>query len=411
MTVRGSGSKARAWSSVVVGLALVLAAACGSDDDDSSSESAAENTAATSASTASAPADTAASSEPASSEGSAAPSSDEPIKAAWIYLGNPDDGGWTLGHDEGRLAVEEALGDRVETTFKADVPESPQVSQVIDDLVRDGNKIIFGTSFGYMDYMLEAAEKYPDVYFEHVTGFKTADNMATYNGAQHEANYLAGMAAAQASETGKLGYVAPFPIPIIISAINAWQLGAQSVNPDATTTVVWTNTWFDPTAERQAAESLLAAGADVIGESQDTPSACQAAEAAGGFCTGNTYDQSDFSPDAWLTANVLDWAGYYTERVEAAINGTWATQSYYGNLGDGMVDIAPFGAAVDEETRALIEEMKASIAATPNSDFTGPITDQSGEERVPAGEVISLEDVLSMDWFVAGIEGSPSGGS
>jgi basic membrane protein A len=367
---------------------------------------------AASADTGSAASQPAESSEASTSEGSAAvPSSGEPIKAAWIYLGNPDDGGWTLGHDEGRLAVEEALGDRVETTFKADVPESPQVRQVIDDLVRDGNTIIFGTSFGYMDYMLEAAAEYPDVYFEHVTGFKTAENMATYNGAQHEANYLAGMAAGRVSETGQLGYVAPFPIPIIISAINAWQLGAQSVNPDATTTVVWTNTWFDPTAERQAAESLLSAGADVIGESQDTPSACQAAEAAGAFCTGNTYDQSEFSPDAWLTANILDWAGYYTERVEAAINGDWTSHSYYGNLGDGMVDIAPFGSSVDQETRDLIEEKKASIAATPNSDFTGPIMDQSGQERVAAGEVIALEDILSMDWFVAGIEGSPSGES
>jgi basic membrane protein A len=259
--------------------------------------------------------------------------------------------------------------------------------------------------------MLEAAEKYPDVYFEHVTGFKTADNMSTYNGAQHEANYLAGIAAAKASETGQLGYVAPFPIPIIISAVNAWTLGAQSVNPDATTRVVWTNTWFDPTAERQAAESLLAAGADVIGESQDTPSACQAAEAAGAFCTGNTYDQSEFSPDSWLTANILDWGGYYTERVEAAMNGEWTSHSYYGNLGDGMVDIAPFGSSVDQETRDQIEEKKASIAETPNSDFTGPITDQSGQERVAAGKVLPLEDILSMDWFVAGIEGSPSGGS
>jgi basic membrane protein A len=326
-------------------------------------------------------------------------------------LGSPSDGGWTLGHDEGRLAVEEALGDKVETTFKEGVPESPQVSQVIDDLVRDGNKIIFGTSFGYMDYMLEAAETYPDVVFEHVTGFKTADNMATYNGAQHEANYLAGMAAAKASKTGKLGYVAPFPIPIIISAVNAWTLGAQSVNPDATTRVVWTNTWFDPTAEKQAAESLLAAGADVIGESQDTPAACQAAEAAGGYCTGNTYDQKEFSPKSWLTANILDWAGYYTQRVEAAMNGEWESHAYYGNIGDGMVDLASFGDAVDQETRDLIEEKKAEIAATPNSDFTGPIKDQSGQERVPAGEILPVEDILAMDWFVAGIEGSPTGGA
>jgi basic membrane protein A len=380
MRSRASAVKSRTtrWLALVVGMAL-LAAACGSTEE-----------------------------APPAGTG---PAGEEPFKAAWIYLGSPTDGGWTLGHDEGRKAVEAALGDQVETTFKANVPESPQVLQVIDDLVRDGNKIIFGTSFGYMDYMLESAEKYPDVYFEHVTGFKTAENMSTYNGAQHEANYLAGIAAAKASETGKLGYVAPFPIPIIISAVNAWTLGAQSVNPDITTRVVWTNTWFDPAAEKKAAESLLAAGVDVIGESQDTPSACQAAEAAGAFCTGNTYDQAEFSPGSWLTGNVLDWGGYYTERVEAAMNGTWETHAYYGSIGDGMVDIASFGSAVDQETRDQIEEVKSSLASSPNSDFTGPIMDQSGEERVAAGEVLPLEDILSMDWFVAGTIGSPTGGS
>jgi basic membrane protein A and related proteins len=377
MTVRKAGARQRSMIGVLLGLMLVLVA-CGTTDTG----------------------------EPTPSQ---AGSGAEPIKAAWIYLGSPEDGGWTLGHDEGRKAVEAALGDQVETTFKANVPESPQVSQVIDDLVADGNKIIFGTSFGYMDYMLEAAKKYPDVYFEHVTGFKTSTNMSTYNGAQHEANYLAGIAAAKASKSGKLGYVAPFPIPIIISAVNAWALGAQSVNPDVTVRVVWTNTWFDPAVEKQAAESLLASGADVIGESQDTPSACQAAEAAGAKCTGNTYDQAQFTPDAWLTGNVLDWAGYYTERVQAAIDGTWKTQAYYGNLGDGMVDIASFGKSVDPPTRDLIEQTKSEIAATPNSDFAGPIVDQDGKERVASGEILSIEDTLGMDWFVAGVIGSPKG--
>ncbi len=341
----------------------------------------------------------------------AAGSGGKPFKAAWIYLGSPTDGGWTLGHDEGRKAVEAALGDQVDTTFKANVPESPQVSQVIDDLVRDGNKIIFGTSFGYMDYMLEAAKKYPDVYFEHVTGYKTSDNMSSYNGAQHEANYLVGMAAAKASKTGKLGYLAPFPIPIIISAVNAWMLGAQSVNPNATTKVVWTTTWFDPVAEKKAAESLLASGIDVVGHSQDTPSACQAAEAAGAYCSGNTYDQSEFTPKAWLTGNVFNWARFYTDRVKAAMSGQWKSQSFYGNIGDGMIKLASFGASVDQATRDLIKKKEAEIAAAPNSDFTGPISDQTGKERVAPGQVLPLGDILSMDWFVAGVIGSPTGGT
>jgi basic membrane protein A len=333
----------------------------------------------------------------------------EPFHVAFMLLGSASDGGWNLSHDLGRRAVEAEFGEKVVTTLKEGIPESPQVLQVIDDLVVDGAQMIFGTSFGYMDFMLEAAEKYPDVIFEHATGYKTAPNMANYTGAQEDSKYLAGIAAGAAAENGKLGYVAPFAIPLIIKAVNAWALGAQSVNPDATVEVVWLNSWFDPAAERQAAESLIADGAQVVGHSQDTPSACQAAEAAGVFCTGNTIYQGDFTPNAWLTGDVINWGQYVVQRVGEALAGTWETGSFYGTMSNGVMEIAPFGQAVDAETRTLIETTRDGIADGSFAYFVGPISDQSGELRVPEGEKMSFEEIVTMDWFVEGILGSPSG--
>ena len=377
----------------------LLLAACGGNVAETTTE-------ATAASTTTADESTATTETTTATETTAAT---EPFKVAFILLGTAADGGWNLGHDQGRLAVEEEFGDLVETTVKESVPESPQVLQVIDDLVADGNQMIFGTSFGYMDFMLEAAAKYPDVIFEHVTGYKTSENMANYNGAQEDAKYLAGMAAGAASESGQLGYVAPFAIPLIIKHINAWTLGAQSVNPDATVQVVWLNSWFDPAAERQAAESLIASGADVIGHSQDTPSACQAAEAEGLFCTGNTTDQAEFTPEAWLTGDVVNWGVYYVERVRQAMEGTWETGANYAGMADGMVELASIGPAVDDETRAAIEEARAGISDGTLAYLTGPISDQAGEVRVADGVTMTLEEVLGWDWFVQGIEGSPTG--
>jgi len=198
-------------------------------------------------------------------------------------------------------------------------------------------------------------------------------------------------------------------IPLIIKAINAWALGAQSVNPDATVEVVWLNSWFDPAAERQAAESLIADGAQVVGHSQDTPSACQAAEAAGVFCTGNTIDQGDFTPKAWLTGDVINWGQYAVQRVGEAMAGTWETGSFYGTMSSGVMEIAPFGEAVDAGTRALIETTRDGIADGSFSYFVGPISDQSGELVVPEGEKMSFEEIVTMDWFVEGILGSSSG--
>ena len=339
-------------------------------------------------------------------------SSDTPsdvIKAAWIYVGPTNDGGWTTAHDNGRKAVEEALGDKVETTYKESVPEGPEVAQVIEDLVKDGNKIIFATSFGFGDAMAEAAKRHPDVYFEHATGVEKGDNFATYFGAGEDSLYLSGMAAGKATKSGTIGFVAPFPIPEVIRHINAYTLGVRAVNPTAEVKVVWINSWFAPDDERAAAEALIADGADVIASGGDSPAPGEAAKAANVPWTGYDSDQSENFPEIWLTAAVYDWGPYYTRRVEAALNGTWEPGDYYGNIGDGFTDIAPFGELVDAETRALIEAKREEFIETPHASFLGPVKDQSGKEVIAAGEIPPLGDLLSMSWFVEGVVGDPKG--
>jgi basic membrane protein A len=356
-----------------------LAAACGGDDSD------------------------------ASTDDTGGGDTTEAIKAAWIYVGPVNDGGWTQAHNEGREYVEDELGDAVETTFKENVPEGPEATQVIEDLIADGNKIIFATSFGYGDALAELSEKHPDVYFEHATGVATGENLATYFGASEDTIYLTGLAAGAASESGTIGFVAPFPIPEVIRHINAFTIGAQEVNPDATVKVVWTNTWFDPTKERQAAESLVQAGVDVLASGQDSPATGEAAKAAGLPFVGYDSDQSQNFPDIWLTASLYNWGPYYSERVKAAADGTWETGSYYGGIADDFVSLAPFGSLVAQETRDLIEKRLGELEAGTFYEFTGPLTDQAGTERVAAGVRLTLEEILTMDWFVDGVDGNPKG--
>ncbi len=329
----------------------------------------------------------------------------EPLKVAFVYVGPVGDAGWTFRHDEGRQALEDALGDQVETTFVESVPEGAESERVFEDLARQGNDLIFGTSFGYMDPMLAVAERFPDVVFEHATGFKTAENMGTYFGAAEQGRYLEGMAAASTSESGDLGYVAAFPIPEVLRGINAYTLGARSVNPDATVRVVWTSTWFGPDIEKQAAESLLDQGVDVIGQHQDTPAPGQAAEEAGAKWTGYNSDMEQFAPEAWLTATVWDWGPYYTETAQQVLDGTWVSEQFYGDMAGGLVNLADFGASVAEETQEMISAKQQEIIDGSFEVFTGPVTDQSGEVRIPEGETAPLEDLLAMDYLVEGVEG------
>jgi basic membrane protein A and related proteins len=397
----------------VLAITLVIgslfAGACSSDkasDTTASTEAASTDTAAATE----APADTAAATEAAATEAAAteaaAPASGEAVKAAWIYVGPTNDGGWTTAHDNGRKAVETALGDKVVTTFKENVPEGPEVAQVIDDLVKDGNKIIFATSFGFGDAMKAAAAKYPDVKFEHATGLPNdISNFSTYFGAGEESLYLAGMAAGKATKKNVIGFVAPFPIPEVVRHINAYALGAQSVNPAATVKVVWINSWFDPPKERQAAESLISGGADVIASGGDSPAPGEAAKAANVAWTGYDSDQSANFPEVWLTAAVYDWGPYYTKEVQGVIDGTWAKGDYYGNIKDGFTGLAPYGSLVAADTQAAIEAKKAEIVAGTFNVFAGPLSDQSGAEKVASGASVSFGDQMSMQWFVKGVDG------
>ena len=333
-----------------------------------------------------------------------------PLKAAWIYVGPINDGGWTTAHDNGRKEVQEALGDKIVTTYKENIPEGPQVSQTIDQLVKDGNTLIFGTSFGFQDAFVESAAKYPNVCFDFATGYKISSNMGQFYGAGEDTDYLTGMAAGAATKNGKIGYVAPFPIPEVIRGVNAYTLGARAVNPNATVQVVWTNTWFDPAKERAAAESLIANGVDVIGAAQDSPASGEAAKAAGLPWSGYDADQSENFPDNWLTATTYHWGAYETARARQALEGTWVAGNYYGNLRDGFVRLANYGKLVTEETRAKIEARKAELAAKPGSEFTGPIKDQKGEVRIAEGAQATFDELMSMNYLVEGVVGElPAG--
>ncbi len=332
-----------------------------------------------------------------------------PYKAAWIYVGSSADAGWTKAHDDARLYIEQQLGSQVKTTFKENVPEGPQVTQVIDTLVADGNKIIFSTSFGFQDQMDAAAKKYPNVYFEQATGYKLETNLAEFFGAAEDADYLTGMAAGAASKSGKIGFVAPFPIPEVIREINAFAPGAQATHPGATVKVIWTTTWFDPAKEKAAAQSLISAGVDVLGQGQDSPATGEAAKAAGLKWSGYDSDQQSFAPDAWLTGTVYHWGPYELTRVKAAMSGTWKSGSYYGSLADNFVDIAPFGKSVDATTQAAINAKKQALIAGSFYEFAGPLKDQSGAVKVAAGTKLTLDQILSMDWFVQGVIGNPKG--
>ena len=332
-----------------------------------------------------------------------------PFKAAWIYVGPHNDGGWSQAHDNGRLYVQKQLGSKVLTTYKELVPEGPQVAQVIESLIRDGNKIIFATSFGYQGAMAAAAKKHPDVKFEMATGTTVLPNMAEYFGAGEDSIYLSGMAAGAATKTGVIGYVVPFPIPEVIRHANAFALGAQATHPGAKVKLVWTKSWFDPAKEKKAAESLVAAGADVLGQNVDSPAAGQYAQSKKLPWVGYDSDAKKFAPTSWLTAAVYDWGPYYLKRVKAAASGSWKTGSYYGNIADGLTDIAPFGPKVSKKTKAAIAAKRAQLVKGTFYEFQGPLYDQAGKLRVPKGKRMTLPQILTMDWLVKGVEGSPKG--
>ncbi|HZJ47774.1 MAG TPA: BMP family ABC transporter substrate-binding protein, partial [Acidimicrobiia bacterium] len=316
-------------------------------------------------------------------------------------VGPTEDKGWSWAHNQGAAFLEANMPGVVITRLES-IPEGPDSQRVFEDLAADGNKLIFGTSFGYMDPMLAAAENYPDTVFMHATGYKSSDNMSNYFGAAEEGRYLSGMAAGARTETNLIGYVAAFPIPEVLRGINAFTLGVREVNPDAQVQVVWTSTWFDPPKEGDAAQALLDNGADVIGMHQDSPAPGQAAEAAGAGWVGYNTDMSEFAPNGWLTAAIWDWGPYYVKIAQAVKDGTWTPDPYYGNMADGTVALAPFGPSVSDETKALIETRKQEIIDGTFQVLPDPIVNQDGVEQ-------PLGDIFSMDYFVEGVIGNPKG--
>ncbi len=335
---------------------------------------------------------------------------DDVTKVAFVYVAPIGDLGWTFAHDQGRLDIEEAFGDSVETTFIENVPEGPDAERVIRDFAQNGNDIIITTSFGFMDPTETVAAEFPDVQFVHISGFKSAENFSNVFGRMYQPRYLSGIVAGAQTESDIIGYVAAFPIPEVVRGINAFTLGVRSVNPDAEVRVVWTNTWFDPPVEKEAAEALLAEGADVISQHQDTTEPQKAAADAGGYSVGYNTDSREFVGDSLLTAPVWNWGVKYVEIVEQVRAGTYnGSESYWGGMPEGIVDLAPLGPSVTQETADLVEAAKAEILAG-NDVFCGPINDQSGAERVAEGECLDDGAMLSIDWFVEGVVGEiPSG--
>jgi basic membrane protein A len=339
-------------------------------------------------------------------------SSDDPLRVAFIYVGPVGDLGWTWAHDQGRLAIEEMFGDQVETAYLESVPENPaDAERVIRDFAQQGFDLIFATSYGYMDPTINVAADFPDTQFVHISGYKRAENVSTAFGKIEEPRYVAGMIAGRKTTANKIGYVAAFPIPEVIRGINAFTLGVRAVNPDAVVQVVWTNTWFDPQVEREAAEALLDGGADVITQHQDTPGPQQAAEDAGAFSIAYNADMIELAPNAVLTSVVWNWGAFYTQVVQGMIDGTWTgNQDYWGGWQDGVVALGPLNEPLlTPEIITEVEETIASFAAgeqTIFTIFTGPLLDNTGTEQVADGVAMTAEELLSMMWFVEGVEGT-----
>jgi basic membrane protein A and related proteins len=344
------------------------------------------------------------------STGSARTHSDSAaFKVAFIYVGPHDDHGWSQAHDNGRIYVQKQLGSKVKTTFKELVPEGPQTCQVIESLVRDGNKLIFATSFGFQNCMVSEAKKHSDVKFEQATGTAQSKNLAEYFGAGEDSIYLSGMAAGAATKKGVIGYVVPFAIPEVIRHANAFALGAQATHPGVKVRLIWTNSWLDVGKEKRAAQNLVAAGADVLGQNVDSPATGQFAESKGVPWVGYDSDARSFAPKQWLTAAVYNWGPYYLRRTKAAMNGSWKTGFYYGTMKDGFTGLAPYGPKVSSSTKSKIAKKKSQILSGKFYEFAGPLYDQKGKLRVKKGQRLSVKDLYAMNWLVKGVIGSAKG--
>jgi simple sugar transport system substrate-binding protein len=329
----------------------------------------------------------------------------EKVKAAFVLIGTPDDNGWNFGHDQGRKYMLEQIGeDKVETTVVTNVAEGPDSERVFRELAQQGHHIIFATSFGYGDYVHRVAPMFPDTKFEWATGNKTAPNVAIYNAKFHEGRYVVGVVSGLMTKTNKLAYIGSFPIPEVRMGINAYAAGARSVNPNATVQVVYVDSWFDPAKEADAARALIDQGVDVITQHTDGPAALQVAEErgiVGGF--GQGADMSAFAPKSHLTSIIDNWGPYYTETIQALIDGTWTEHGVWKGIKDGEVVIGPYNPKVPADVVEKAEAAKNDIADGSVHPFSGPIKDNTGAERVAAGDIIDDGEYWGVDWYFEGV--------
>ena len=340
----------------------------------------------------------------------APPPKPEPLKIAFAYVGPVGDGGWSFAHDNGRKALEKEFGDKISTSFVESVPESADAERVLRDMASNGNKLVFGTTFGYMESMLKVAADFKDVKFEHATGYKTADNMATYDSRTYEGAYMAGVIAGKMTKSNTLGVVGSVPIPEVIRNINSFTLGAQSVNPKIKTKVVWVNEWFSPPKETEAATALINGGADILFQNTDSPAVLKAAESKGKRAFGWDSDMTAYGPKAHLASSIINWGPYYIKTTKDALDGKWASGKSWWGVKEGAIDIVSIAEDVPAETKAKIDEIKKGLADGSFAIWKGPIVDQAGKVVVAKDAVADDAFLGGVNFYVKGVEGKIPGG-
>ncbi len=333
-----------------------------------------------------------------------------PLKIAFAYIGPVGDGGWSFAHDNARKALEKEFGDKIVTTYVESVPESADAERVLRDFVGQGNQMVFGTTFGYMETMAKIAADHPEVKFEHATGYKTAPNLRTYDSRTYEGAYLAGIVAGAMTKTNTLGVVGSVPIPEVVRNINSFTLGAQSVNPKITTKVVWVNEWFSPPKETEAATSLINGGADVLFQNTDSPAVLKTAQEKGKRAFGWDSDMTAYGPKAHLGSAIINWAPYYTKAVKDALEGTWTTGQSWWGVKEGTIDLVSVAEDVPAATRARVDEVKNGLKDGSFSIWKGPLLDNAGKEILASGMVADDKFLGGVNFYVKGVEGKVPGG-
>ncbi|MDB5954397.1 BMP family ABC transporter substrate-binding protein [Ramlibacter sp.] len=348
---------------------------------------------------------------PVAAASAPAPAAAQKLKVAFAYVGPVGDGGWTFAHDNARKAVQQEFGDKIETSFVEKVPEGADAERVMRDMVAQGNKLIFGTTFGYMEPMLKVAADSKDVKFEHATGYKTADNMRTYDSRTYEGAYMAGVIAGSMTKTNTIGVVGSVPIPEVVRNINSFTLGAQSVNPKIKTRVVWVGDWFNPPKETEAATSLINGGADILMQNTDSSAVLQTAEKMGKRAFGWDSDMSNYGPKAHLGSAVINWTPYYRKAINDALNNTWTTGQSWWGVKEGAIDFVSLAADVPDTAKQKLDQVKAGLKDGSLVIWKGPLVDNTGKEILAKDAVADDKFLGGINFFVKGVEGKVPGAS